>query len=488
MDVVRSAIAAMRLPFVHNASERNPIIRSTLAWIVAVAVLGCAASRENPSELGGAGGQSSAGSSSEGGRAAAGASSSGGARQSRGTGGAGVTGGSGGSVGSGGSKASGGSTASGGSVGTGGGTGSGGELGSGGRATGPCDNLPAAGTWEDITPTTARGIDGTVYNTQAFMLDPFDSRTVWLGTARPNQAMPDQRSGLYRSTDCGATWTHVNTGQGGASLDGSALWSMAIDPVDKGVMYSVAAYGAGGLFKSTDGGVSWTQLFTQGTEIAQHFQYNSIGAVIMDPTDHAHLVITSHGSCSAPYGSNGSACQAETLDSGATWTIVPNPDGLGFQENAGAYLIGRDNWIYASPWAKTYRTTDHGKSWSAVGPGAEAGESAHHPLVAASDGNYYLPSDSGVLRSRDNGASWSLLPNTPGGYGFATGGGHLYTCPEFNLAYRTAALSDVTKWTSLPNPPSRATGRGSAFMDYDENHHLLFSSNFEGGLFRMVTP
>ena len=28
---------------------------------------------------------------------------------------------------------------------------------------------------------------------------------------------------------------------------------------------------------------------------------------------------------------------------------------------------------------------------------------------------------------------------------------------------------------------------GSAFMDYDEVHHLLYTSNYQGGLFRMVT-
>lgn len=357
----------------------------------------------------------------------------------------------------------------------------------GGPLAGLCGNLPAQGTWEDITPNKARGIDGTVYNPQALMLDPFDSRTVWLGTSRPDQSRADSRSGLFKSTDCGTTWSHVNTGQNAAALDTSSLWSMAIDPVSQGVMYSVAAYGALGLFKSTNAGVDWQQVFSAETEFAKHVQYNFVGGVIIDPTDHRHLVVTSHGSCSAPYGSNGSACQAETLDSGATWTIASNPAGLGFQENAGAYVIGLDNWIFATPAGSTYRTTDHGKSWKTVGPAVEAGESAHHPLVPAPDGNYYLPSNSGVVRSTDQGASWTLVANTPGGYGFAIGGGRIYICPEFNVRYRSASLSDLTTWSSMPNPASHADNRGSAFMDYDEVHHLLFSSNFEGGLFRMVT-
>lgn len=380
----------------------------------------------------------------------------------------------------------------GGAAGNGGGKGTGGGAGmaatDGGASSGPCANLPAVGTWEDITPTMSRGLDGTVYNSQGLMLDPFDSRTVWLGTAHPDQKMADARSGVFKSTDCGSTWAHVNTGQNGAALDGSALWSMAIDPVERGVMYTVAAVGALGLFKSTNGGVDWQQLFPAGSEFATHVFANFVGAVMIDATNHRHLVVTSHGACSAPYGSNGSGCQAETLDAGATWTIVPNPAGLGFVENAGAYLIGDDNWIYATPFGSTYRTTDHGKSWKVVGPAIEAGESAHHPLVPAPDGTYYLPSDSGVVQSNDQGASWTLIPNTPGGYGFAMGGGHLYTCPEFNLSFKAAALPHPTTWTSLANPVSRAPNRGSAFLDYDDAHHILYTSNFQGGLFRMVTP
>jgi hypothetical protein len=396
---------------------------------------------------------------------------------------------SGGGAGNGGSVATGGASGSRGTSGGSAGTseGAGGFAGKdGGPAAGPCDNLPAKGTWEDITPTAQRGLDGTVYNSQALMLDPFDSRTVWLGTA-PGQSKADARSGLYKSTNCGSSWTHVNTGKNGSALDASALWSMAIDPVDQGVMYGVAAGGALGLYKSTNGGVDWEQLFTPGSEFATHAQYNFVGAIIIDPTDHKHLVATSHGACSAPYGSNGSACQAETLDAGATWTIVPNPDGLGFIELAGAYLLGHDNWIYATPFGKTYRTTDHGKSWKVVGPAIEAGESAHHPILPTQEGTYYLPSDSGVVQSKDQGATWTLIPNTAGGYGFVMGDGHLYTCPLFSASYRAGALPNLTSWSTLPNPPIRAAGWGSAFMDYDDVHHILYTSNYQGGLFRMVT-
>jgi photosystem II stability/assembly factor-like uncharacterized protein len=351
----------------------------------------------------------------------------------------------------------------------------------------PCPALPATGVWEDITPTKERGLDGVVYNSQALLLDPFDARTLWLGTARPNLATADARSGMFKSSDCGATWLHVDTGENADSLDRSSLWSMAIDPVERGVMYTVGANGALGLFKSTNGGVDWQQLFPAESEFAKHVQANFVGAIVMDPIDHRHLVVTSHGACSAPYGSGPSACQAETLDAGATWTIVPNPDALGFQENAGAYLLGPDNWIYADPATSTYRTTDHGKTWKVVGPGAQGGESRARPIPVAPDGAYYLPTDHGVLKSADQGASWAMLANSPMSFAFAIGDGQLYTCPEFSPSFRTASLADPTSWSALPSPALRAPNWGSAFLDYDGAHHILYSSSFQGGLFRMVT-
>jgi hypothetical protein len=68
-----------------------------------------------------------------------------------------------------------------------------------------CSNLAAAGTWENITPA-AVGLPGPTdcpYGTNAFAVDPNDPATVYLGTC--NQ-------GIWKRTDRGATWAHVNTG------------------------------------------------------------------------------------------------------------------------------------------------------------------------------------------------------------------------------------------------------------------------------------
>src|SRR6186713_1432177 len=151
------------------------------------------------------------------------------------------------SDGSGGARSSSGGASNGGSGGAGGGTAgssgksSGGDNASGNAGTagqppvGKCDNLPDAGSWENVTPhgtSTRPAVNGTV--AAAILVDPFDPRTVWLGTGGENDE-------IWRSDDCGATWTRVNTGAGsvgdGMTFGGvgdGAQWSMQIDPVERG--------------------------------------------------------------------------------------------------------------------------------------------------------------------------------------------------------------------------------------------------------------
>src|SRR5215468_6052023 len=68
-------------------------------------------------------------------------------------------------------------------------------------AVGGCENLPATGAWENITPagkSSRPAVNGTV--AAALVVDPFDSRRIWLGTGNEN-------SEIWRSDNCGASWT-----------------------------------------------------------------------------------------------------------------------------------------------------------------------------------------------------------------------------------------------------------------------------------------
>lgn len=347
-----------------------------------------------------------------------------------------------------------------------------------------CDGLPAPGTWENITPPSnfPDAVNGTVG--AAVIVDPFDPRTVWLGTGGENDE-------IWRSDDCGAGWERVNTGPGsvgdgmtyGGVGDG-AQWSMMVDPVDPGVLFAVSGYGAQSLWRSTDGGVQWTDLFVD-EEYGAVAEYRFVNNVSMDPADHRHLLVTTHGGCAEPYQPS---CMAETLDGGESWRVLTSPEG--WIEGGGVVIVEGDTWVWCGSILMV--TEDAGATWSTdnlEGGGSCEAEYTIRPLVPTVNGNRYLGSRSGVIRSAD-GVQWEHVPNTSGFMVMvAHGSTHLYAADQWSPTLRRAALADDATWEDVPAPSEQiAMGNdgGIPFLAYDDAHHVLYASMFSGGVARMV--
>lgn len=138
-----------------------------------------------------------------------------------------------------------------------------------------------------------------------------------------------------------------NTGPGGVGdgmtfggIGDGAQWSMQADPEEPGVLYAVSGYSAQSLWKTDDGGSSWTDVLA-GAEYETHADYRFVNNVSLDPTDHLHLVVSTHGTCSDPYGPS---CIAETLDGASSWRVLSAPEG--WVEGGGLILAKGDHWIW----------------------------------------------------------------------------------------------------------------------------------------------
>jgi hypothetical protein len=186
-------------------------------------------------------------------------------------------------------------------------------------------------------------------------------------------------------------------------------------------------------------------------------------------------------------------CEAESTDAGATWTVTTVPVGVGgWVAGAGAFILDSTTWLFGTYSNGLWLTTDRGATWKNVTPsgasGATGGKTLILPFSPAPDGTYYLAAMEGVLSSKD-GRAWSLIPSSGGRtVGFAMGGGHLYAADQWSLNYRTASDADPTKWSPLPIPSGLPSSLGAPFLAYDAAHHLLYSSNWAGGLWRLATP
>jgi hypothetical protein len=384
----------------------------------------------------------------------------------------------------GGGAASGGASGTGGTSGPAGASGTGGAKGVAGGAVdagavveagphvvGKCDGLGAVGAWENITPpqVVLDNGDPNNFGVNCFVLDPQNSGTIYLGTSA---------QGIFKSTDCGATWVHINTGTSGVQLDKGRQWTMVIDPVDPQVIYTVAGYGTNGLFKTTNGGVDWKQIFPP--DVAAAFIFNGFTArVVMDPTDHLHIVATPHFTCQ---GNHSMGCMLESEDGGTTWKAIENTPSAA--EGTGVILLDRTTWLWADPFGGLWRTTDRGGSWKQVYKG-----NAWDSIYRQKNGTYLVSSaGQGVLESTD-GISWTVAAHSHNSRGIIGDGINVYTSnDQVNNAkyqpYWFAPESDTTNWKQFASPPMT---RGGLTLRYDPDHHLLYSTNDLAGFWRIVT-
>jgi len=332
-------------------------------------------------------------------------------------------------------------------------------------------NADSVGKWTNVTPQGV-SIDPNFkgFNTgvNAFVFDPSNTATLYLGTCT---------QGIWKSTDCGSTWVHINTGTLGSDIDKGRVWTMAVDPVDPKVVYTNAGYGPPGLFKSTDGGVNWTQLFPTGSEFATQVDYAFVEFMAMDPMDHKHLVVSTHATCHG--AADGPTCFAETMDAGATWRLIKVDPTMGY-EAVGHVILNRTTWLNFTG-TGIFATQDSGKTWAKtfdVGGLNQTGE-----IYKADDGNYYSSSFGGVAKSAD-GLKWTLIDGSPHAGALAGDGTTMFTSArEANPPYMTAN-GDYTQWADYPATDVK---KGSWLMRYDKDHHLLYTSNETGGFWRVQT-
>jgi hypothetical protein len=346
-----------------------------------------------------------------------------------------------------------------------------------------CTGLAAEGVFEDITPPEVKAGFGTGKDgggAFAIAVDPVNQGTVYVGTVFQK---------VWKSTDCGANWTHISTGRNGGLVDSGMNWTFAVDPEDPEVVYTNSGYGSNGLFKSVNGGVDWDPVWPPPSqpELAKAFVYNFANVIALDPSDHLHVLLTFHEACQAPHPAT---CIAESMNGGSTWRLIDGQPG--WNGNEGQVVFFLDNsksWLWGSSSNGFWRTGDGGVGWQAI-----AGMTTSHrqgsQLLRTTAGVFFVAGADGIWRSPDGSAStWKLVPDTgPIVGGLVTNGSAMFGCTCYSekfcdaARYLRSAESDGLKWMALPSP--RLNDGGT--MGYDRGHNLLFSSNFKQGVWRVV--
>ncbi len=351
--------------------------------------------------------------------------------------------------------------------------------------------------WVDITPpgiSLDENVNGSPnYGAQEVAVDPSNPATVYLSTAY---------QGLWRSADSGAHWVKINTGRNGDALDAGRVWALAIDPVSPQTIYACSGYGVLGLgiWKSTDGGVGWDQLFTSNPTQNPTISINGSNSPVtpdifsfdLDPLNHLHLVATFHAGWKGFSG----AGVVESLDGGATWVLHAPPDGMGLEQYV-FILNDSATWLVVGvdPSAGTWRTTDSGRTFTRINGNFHSGGGCQ--LHRAGGGALYLSGVNGVFFSTDNGASWvNVAPGANRSTAALVGTGTTLFASNSNatLAGSGSPLYNPTLYA----PPGTADGgwsdygsqqyaNGAKRFAFDQQGRFLFAASWRQGAFRLAT-
>jgi photosystem II stability/assembly factor-like uncharacterized protein len=118
---------------------------------------------------------------------------------------------------------------------------------------------------------------------------------------------------------------------------------VVVDPSSPSTIYALGfatrGFGLGSLFKSTDGGATWT--LTGGL--------SSVGALVINPSDSSNFYAVANGAV------------VKSADGGQSWTGT----GLGLNSASALAIDPKDtSTLYAITGSAIFKTTDGGASWS----------------------------------------------------------------------------------------------------------------------------
>lgn len=343
----------------------------------------------------------------------------------------------------------------------------------------------SAGNWTIIGPTNSIPSGGGAGRLNFVRFDPNDPNTIYVGSPA---------GGLWKSSNGGASWSS-NTDQLSQVI---GCTDIAIDPTNSNIMYLATGDGdAGdtytiGILKSTDGGLTWN------TTGLSYYMANTrqISKLLIDPANTSTILAAS------------SAGIFRSTDAGATFTLV---QAGSFKDME--FKPGDPNIVYTAG-TEFYRSTNNGQTWSKITTGIAAAATLSRIAIAVTphDNNYvYLLAAKaatdygfeGIYRSTNSGQTFSkVTTSTPSNVlGWNSNGGDTGGQGWYDLAIAASPadkneiiVGGVNIWRSTNGGSSFSinghwTGSGAPYVHADV-HDLIYVSGStyfagcDGGIFK----
>ncbi len=292
-------------------------------------------------------------------------------------------------------------------------------------------------TWSPLTDSQSTLFTG------AIAIAPSNPNVIYAGTGNPTVASYSYTGhGVLRSTDGGATWSLVGT----STFDRETISQIVVSSTDPNTVYAAVSQGGAngdttpntGVFKSTDGGNTWSNTTSSIPLISSSDAFTDL---VIDPTNPQNLFCAVGTFFGAP--ANG---VYKSTNGGASWSLAGNFQ-VGRANGWIRLAIAASNpsVVYASVAAsgtvaeptnypqgvlyRMYRTGDGGATWNNLantpdylgGAGYFASALAVSPTDATGNtvyaAGYTANSTNSVIRSTNGGANWTNIATGANGAG-----------------------------------------------------------------------
>lgn len=331
-------------------------------------------------------------------------------------------------------------------------------------------SLDGGQTWKHIGLPHSRHISDIA-------IHPSDPNIVWVAVQGALHG-PSKDRGIYKSNDGGETWNQVlyvdeNSGASSLSLDSSnprilyaSMWDHRRFP------WKVQSGGSGsGIYKSTDGGLSWTQL-KGGLPV--NMGKSGISVSPADP-QRVYAIVETEKEKSGLYRSD---------NGGQTWKLFSNNQDISsrswYYMEVFADPVNIDKVVVLN--APMMQSIDGGKTFTRIG--VRHGDTHDLWINPNNPDNMILGDDGGAEITFNNGRSWSLENNQPTAQFYRVNTDQTFPYKVYGgqqdnssvvIASRTNGIGITeSDWTSGP-------GCESAFIAFDpKNPVTLFGGCYQG--------
>lgn len=256
----------------------------------------------------------------------------------------------------------------------------------------------------------------------ALAVAPSNPQVIYAGTGesdiRTDLASGD---GVYKSSDSGKTWTNVGL------RDTRQISRIVVDPKNADIVYVGAlghAYGPNperGVYKSTDGGRTWTHVLDKGPEVG----VSDLAVAAGTPTTLFAGTWQAHRppwSTYAPLQGPGGGIY-RTSDGGANWTQLKGsglPDGDWGRVGVTVSLNGQRVYalIEAAKKSGLYRSDDGGNTWVLANGDSRLTSRAwyfNQPTIDPNNPDVVYVPNVALYRMDDGGKTLAIVRGAPGG-------------------------------------------------------------------------